>query len=142
MSTARTPEPNGIVERRNRTLVEAARTMLSAAKVPLDDENLDKMKGKGSACIFVGSDPIPQCLTMALEKDSLSPVPQSQENVPQTDAIVTTSNELDLLFSLMFDDLLNASTPVMSKSFVVTAADARTKRQQHNTTPSTSTTVA
>ncbi|GJZ92667.1 retrovirus-related pol polyprotein from transposon TNT 1-94 [Tanacetum coccineum] len=107
-----------------------------------DDENLDKMKGKGSACIFVGSDPIPQCLTMALEKDSLSPVPQSQENVPQTDAIVTTSNELDLLFSLMFDDLLNASTPVMSKSFVVTAADARTKRQQHNTTPSTSTTVA
>ncbi|GJR38360.1 retrovirus-related pol polyprotein from transposon TNT 1-94 [Tanacetum coccineum] len=35
MLTARTPEQNGIVERRNRTLVEAARTMLSAAKVPL-----------------------------------------------------------------------------------------------------------
>ncbi|GJZ49072.1 retrovirus-related pol polyprotein from transposon TNT 1-94 [Tanacetum coccineum] len=34
-STARTPEQNGIVERRNRTLVEADRTMLSAAKVPL-----------------------------------------------------------------------------------------------------------
>nr|GEU73856.1 hypothetical protein [Tanacetum cinerariifolium] len=34
-SVARTPEQNGIVERRNRTLVEAARTMLSAAKVPL-----------------------------------------------------------------------------------------------------------
>ncbi|GJU61177.1 retrovirus-related pol polyprotein from transposon TNT 1-94 [Tanacetum coccineum] len=34
-STARTPEQNSIVERRNRTLVEAARTMLSAAKVPL-----------------------------------------------------------------------------------------------------------
>nr|GEX04269.1 retrovirus-related Pol polyprotein from transposon TNT 1-94 [Tanacetum cinerariifolium] len=34
-STARTPEQNGIVERQNRTLVEAARTMLSAAKVPL-----------------------------------------------------------------------------------------------------------
>nr|GFB13316.1 retrovirus-related Pol polyprotein from transposon TNT 1-94 [Tanacetum cinerariifolium] len=32
---ARTPEQNGVVERRNRTLVEAARTMLSAAKVPL-----------------------------------------------------------------------------------------------------------
>nr|GFA45152.1 retrovirus-related Pol polyprotein from transposon TNT 1-94 [Tanacetum cinerariifolium] len=29
-SVARTPEQNGIVERRNRTLVEAARTMLSA----------------------------------------------------------------------------------------------------------------
>ncbi|GJX86990.1 retrovirus-related pol polyprotein from transposon TNT 1-94 [Tanacetum coccineum] len=70
-STARTPKQNGVVERRNRTLVEAARTMLSAAKVPLffwaeaiattkdvllktDVENLDKMKEKGDACIFVG----------------------------------------------------------------------------------------
>ncbi|GJX58718.1 retrovirus-related pol polyprotein from transposon TNT 1-94 [Tanacetum coccineum] len=34
-STARTPQQNGVVERRNRTLVEATRTMLSAAKVPL-----------------------------------------------------------------------------------------------------------
>nr|GEV48561.1 hypothetical protein [Tanacetum cinerariifolium] len=33
MSVARTPEQNGVVERRNRTLVEAARRMLSAAKV-------------------------------------------------------------------------------------------------------------
>nr|GFD46714.1 putative ribonuclease H-like domain-containing protein [Tanacetum cinerariifolium] len=32
---ARTPEQNGIVERRNRTIVEAARTMLSTAKVHL-----------------------------------------------------------------------------------------------------------
>ncbi|GJR95759.1 retrovirus-related pol polyprotein from transposon TNT 1-94 [Tanacetum coccineum] len=34
-STARTPEQNGVVKRQNCTLVEAARTMLSAAKVPL-----------------------------------------------------------------------------------------------------------
>ncbi|GKD92935.1 retrovirus-related pol polyprotein from transposon TNT 1-94, partial [Tanacetum coccineum] len=34
-STPRTPEQNGIFERRNRTLVEAARTMLSASKLPL-----------------------------------------------------------------------------------------------------------
>nr|GEU47901.1 putative reverse transcriptase domain-containing protein [Tanacetum cinerariifolium] len=34
-STARTPEQNGVVERRNRTLVEAARTMLSVLKLPL-----------------------------------------------------------------------------------------------------------
>nr|GEZ92981.1 retrovirus-related Pol polyprotein from transposon TNT 1-94 [Tanacetum cinerariifolium] len=34
-SIARTPEQNSVVERRNRTLVEAARTMLSAAKIPL-----------------------------------------------------------------------------------------------------------
>nr|GEV90836.1 hypothetical protein [Tanacetum cinerariifolium] len=34
-STARTPKQNGIVERQNRTLVEAARTILSASKLPL-----------------------------------------------------------------------------------------------------------
>nr|GEW30026.1 retrovirus-related Pol polyprotein from transposon TNT 1-94 [Tanacetum cinerariifolium] len=34
-SVSRTPKPNGVVKRRNRTLVEAARTILSAAKVTL-----------------------------------------------------------------------------------------------------------
>ncbi|GJR26243.1 retrovirus-related pol polyprotein from transposon TNT 1-94 [Tanacetum coccineum] len=34
-STPRTPEQNGVVKRRNRTLVEAACTMLSASKLPL-----------------------------------------------------------------------------------------------------------
>ncbi|GJX57292.1 putative zinc finger, CCHC-type containing protein [Tanacetum coccineum] len=34
-STPRTPEQNGVVERQNRTLVEAARTMLLASKLPL-----------------------------------------------------------------------------------------------------------
>ena len=33
-STAYTPEQNGVVERRNQTLVEAARTMLSYADLP------------------------------------------------------------------------------------------------------------
>ncbi|GJR74168.1 retrovirus-related pol polyprotein from transposon TNT 1-94 [Tanacetum coccineum] len=53
-STAQTPEQNGVVDRQNHTLVKAARIMLSAAKVPLDGENLDRMKEKGDACIFVG----------------------------------------------------------------------------------------
>nr|GEZ53350.1 hypothetical protein [Tanacetum cinerariifolium] len=53
ISNARTPEQNGVVKRWNRTLVEAARTMLSAAKIYLDGENLDKMKEKGDACTFV-----------------------------------------------------------------------------------------
>nr|GEX12328.1 ribonuclease H-like domain, reverse transcriptase, RNA-dependent DNA polymerase [Tanacetum cinerariifolium] len=104
-----------------------------------DGENIDKMKKKGDACIFVGyptqsraymvynkrtrvivetihvnfdelphmasdhvsAGPVLQCLMMALEHDSLSSGPQSQENVPQAAETVTTSNELDLLFSLM-----------------------------------------
>ncbi|GJS08241.1 VIER F-box protein 2 [Tanacetum coccineum] len=57
---------NGVVKRWNRTLVEAAQTMLSASKLPLffwveaittafrDGKNLDKMKEKGDPCIFVG----------------------------------------------------------------------------------------
>ncbi|GJU87503.1 retrovirus-related pol polyprotein from transposon TNT 1-94 [Tanacetum coccineum] len=80
-STPRTPEQNGVVERRNRTLVEAAQTMLSASKLPLSfwaeavttacytqnisiiisahgktayGENLDKMKEKGDPCVMVG----------------------------------------------------------------------------------------
>ncbi|GKC52014.1 retrovirus-related pol polyprotein from transposon TNT 1-94 [Tanacetum coccineum] len=121
-----------------------------------DGENLDKMKEKGDACIFVGYstqskayrvfnkrtrvlvetihvnfDELPH---MASDHVSSDPVPQSET--------VTTSNELDLLFSLMFDELLNGTTPVVSKSSAVTIADAHNQHQQQHTTPSTSTTVA
>nr|GEX41353.1 hypothetical protein [Tanacetum cinerariifolium] len=186
-SVARTPKQNGVVKRRNRTLVEAARTMLNATAVPLffwaeaiattcftqnHGENLDKMKEKGDACIFVGYstqsrayrvfnkrrrvimetihvnfdesahmasdhvsiDPVPQCQRTTLEHDSLSPSPQYEENVPHTAETVTTSNELDLLFSPMFDELLNGSSQVVSKSSAVTPADAPNQRQQQNTT--------
>nr|GEW58075.1 hypothetical protein [Tanacetum cinerariifolium] len=171
-SVARTPEQNGIIERRNRTLVEAARTMLSASKVPLffwaeaiattcftqnrslviprhektpyhiindrkpsvkffhifgslcyivrDGEKLDKMKEKGDACIFMASDhvisdPAPECPRTALEHGNLSPSLQCQEHVPHAAKTVTTSNELDLLFSPMFDELLNGSSKIVSK---------------------------
>nr|GEY98411.1 hypothetical protein [Tanacetum cinerariifolium] len=190
MSVARTPEQNGVFKRWNRTLVEAALTMLSAAKVPMffwaeaiatacfsqnrsliilrhektpyhiindrkpsvkffyifgslcyivrDGENLDKIKVKGDACIFVwystqsrayrvfnkrtrvivenihvNFDELPH---MASDHDSSDPVPQS--------GTVTMSNELDLLFSPMFDELLNGTSQVVSKSFAVTTADA------------------
>nr|GEZ61935.1 integrase, catalytic region, zinc finger, CCHC-type, peptidase aspartic, catalytic [Tanacetum cinerariifolium] len=79
------------------------------------------------------SDPAPECQTTALNHDSLSPANQRQENVTQADKIVTTSNELDLLFSLMFDELLNGSSKVVSKSSDVSAADAPNQRQQYTT---------
>ncbi|GJU98850.1 hypothetical protein Tco_1328121 [Tanacetum coccineum] len=150
------------------------------SQAPKDGENLDKMKEKGDACIFVwystqsrayrvynkrtrviiktihvnfdelpqmasdhvSSDPVPQCSTTVLKQVSLSPGPQSQENVPQPAETVTTSNELDFLFSLMFDELLNGTTQIVLKSSAVHATDAPNQRQQQNTTPSTSTTVA
>ncbi|GJR74321.1 putative reverse transcriptase domain-containing protein [Tanacetum coccineum] len=217
-SIAQTPKQNSVVERQNRTLVETARTMLSAAKVPLyfwaeaiatacftqnrspvilrhektpyhiingrkpfvkffyifgslcyivkDGENLDQIKEKGDACIFVGystqsrayrvynkrtrvivetihvnfdelplmvsdhvsSDPTPQCPTTVLEHDSLSPATQSQVNVSQAAKTVTISlNELDMLFSLMFDEYFTGATTVVSKSSVVPTVD--NKRQ-------------
>nr|GEZ06165.1 retrovirus-related Pol polyprotein from transposon TNT 1-94 [Tanacetum cinerariifolium] len=124
-SVARTPEQNDVVEIRNRTLVEAARTMLSAVKVPLFfwDES-DQ----------ISSDLAPECQSMALEHTSLSPAIQRQANVPQADRTVTTSNELDLLFSPMFDELLNVSSKVVSTSIAVSAVDA-TNQRQHHTTP-------
>ncbi|GJS99621.1 retrovirus-related pol polyprotein from transposon TNT 1-94 [Tanacetum coccineum] len=73
--------------------------------------------------------------------NNLSPDPQSQESVHQAAETITTSNELDLQFSLMFDELLNGTTPVMSKSSAVHAADAPDKRQHHNTTHTSKITV-
>nr|GEU38414.1 hypothetical protein [Tanacetum cinerariifolium] len=222
---ARTPEQNGVVKRRSRTLVKASQTMLSTAKVPLffwaeivattcftqncsliiprhektpyhiindrkpfvkffhifcslcyivrDGKNLDKMKEKGDARIFIGysthsrayrvfnkrtrvivetihvnfdelpqmasdhvsSDPVPQCQRTTLEHDSLSPSPQCQDNVPHVAGTVTTSIKLDLLFSLMFDELLNGSTQVVSKSSAESTADAPNQCQQQHITP-------
>nr|GEY41768.1 hypothetical protein [Tanacetum cinerariifolium] len=174
MSVARTPEQNGIVERQNRTLVEAARTMLSAAKVPLffwaeaiatscftQNRSLviprhektpyhiiNEWKPKKGMhvslwgystqsrayrvfnkrtrviveFIHVNFDELPQ---MASDHISSDPSPEYRT--------VTTSNELDLLFSLMFDELLNGSSKVVSKSSNVTTADALNQRQQHTT---------
>nr|GEU76369.1 putative reverse transcriptase, RNA-dependent DNA polymerase [Tanacetum cinerariifolium] len=150
-SVAQTPEQNGVDEIQNRTLVEAARTMLSAAKVPLlfwaeaistacftQNRCLviprhektpyhiinDRKSSVKSLQNHVSSDPEPECQRTALEHDSLCPGLQCPENVTQADRTVTTSNEMDLLFSLMFDELLNASSKVVSKSSVVTTADA------------------
>ncbi|GJU85949.1 retrovirus-related pol polyprotein from transposon TNT 1-94 [Tanacetum coccineum] len=58
-SAARTPQQNGVVERRNRTLVEAAKTMLTFAKLTLcyllnDYDDVGKLKAKGDIGVFVG----------------------------------------------------------------------------------------
>nr|GEU32431.1 hypothetical protein [Tanacetum cinerariifolium] len=186
---ARTPEQNGIVERRNliprhektpyhiindrKPSVKFFYIFGSLCYIVRDGENHDKMKEKGDTCIFVGystlsrayrvfnkrtrvivetihvnfdelpqmasdhvsSDPVPQCQRTALEHDILSLGPQCQENVLQADKTVTMSNELDLLFSLMSDELLNGSTQVLSKSFALTTADALNQCQQQHTTP-------
>nr|GFC23373.1 hypothetical protein [Tanacetum cinerariifolium] len=88
------------------------------------------------------SDPAPEYQEMALEHDSVSSGRKRQANVYQADRIVTTSNELDLLFSPMFDELLNGSSKVVSKSSAVSAADASNERQQLTTPLNNHTTPA
>nr|GFD37378.1 hypothetical protein [Tanacetum cinerariifolium] len=85
------------------------------------------------ASVQISSDPAPTCQTMALEHNSLSPGHNCQENVSYGDKTGTTSNELDLLFSPMFDELLNGSSKVVSKSSAVAAADGLNQRQQPTT---------
>nr|GEU43342.1 putative ribonuclease H-like domain-containing protein [Tanacetum cinerariifolium] len=206
-SVARTPEQNDVVERQNCTLVEAARTMLSAAKVPLffwakaiatacftqnrslvilhyektpyhiindrkpsvkffhifgsvcyivrDGENLDKMKENGDECIFVGYSTQSRAYRVFNKRtrvimesihvnfDEL-PLMASDQNrkVTQIDRTVTTLNELDLLFSLMFDELLNGSSKIVSKSSAVSACNALNQRQQLTTPLNNHTTPA
>nr|GFC71522.1 putative ribonuclease H-like domain-containing protein [Tanacetum cinerariifolium] len=65
-----------------------------------------------------------------------------QENVSHRDKSGTTSNEMDLLFSPMFDELLNGSSKVVSKSSVVSAAADRYQRPQPTTTLNNHTTPA
>nr|GFB91255.1 putative ribonuclease H-like domain-containing protein [Tanacetum cinerariifolium] len=94
---ARTPEQNSVVERRNRTLVEAVRTMLSAAKVPL----FFWAEAIATACFTQN-----RSLAMALEHNSLSLGRICQENVSYGDKTGTTSNELDfiIIFSTPIQD--------------------------------------
>nr|GFC38829.1 Gag-Pol polyprotein [Tanacetum cinerariifolium] len=81
--------------------------------------------------IHVNFDELPQ---MASDQISSDPAPEYRT--------VTTSNELDLLFSLMFDEFLNGSSKVVSKSSAVCSADALNQRQQHTTPLNNHTTPA
>nr|GEZ66147.1 Gag-Pol polyprotein [Tanacetum cinerariifolium] len=81
----------------------------------------------------ISSDLAPECQTMALEHVSSCPGRQCQENVSHGDKTVTTLNKLDLLFSPMFDELLNGPSQVVSKSSAVTTTDESIQRQQQTT---------
>ncbi|GKD80223.1 hypothetical protein Tco_1342844, partial [Tanacetum coccineum] len=111
------------------------RTRMIVETIHVNFEELPQM-----ASDHVSSDPGPQCSTTVLEQESLSPDPQSQENVSQAAKIETTSNELELLYSPMFSELINGTSHVMSKSSAVHAANNPDKRQQHNITHSSITT--
>ncbi|GJS08977.1 hypothetical protein Tco_0365773 [Tanacetum coccineum] len=124
-------------------------SFLDTAYCTKDGENLDKMKEKGDACIFVGYSTQSRAYRVYKKRTRVlvETIHVNFEELPlmaskHITETVTTSNELDLLFSLMFDELLNGTTPVVSKSSVVHAVDVPKQRQQQSITPSTSTTIA
>nr|GFC86896.1 retrovirus-related Pol polyprotein from transposon TNT 1-94 [Tanacetum cinerariifolium] len=142
-SIARTPKQNGVVERQNHTLVEAARTMLSAAKVLL----FFWAEAIATACFT-------QNRSLVIPRHEKTPYHiindrkpsvkffhifgsicyividgENLDKIKEKDKIVKMSNELDLLFSPMFDELLNGPSQVVSKSSVVPTADESIQRQ-------------
>ncbi|GJW82131.1 retrovirus-related pol polyprotein from transposon TNT 1-94 [Tanacetum coccineum] len=93
---ARTPIQNDVVERRNSTLVEVARTMLSASKLPL----------------LFWAEAIPTAYNNN-ESSSSKLVPNVVTTADKTD---TSLQELELLFSPMYEEYFNAGNESVSKS--------------------------
>ncbi|GJW26530.1 zinc finger, CCHC-type containing protein [Tanacetum coccineum] len=105
-----------------------AKCLMASALYSLSSKLKDTMRELILSGLAHHSDPGLQCLTKVLKQDSLSPGPQSPENVPQVAETVTTSNELEFLYSPMFSELLNGTSHVVSKSSAVHAADNPDKR--------------
>nr|GFB78377.1 hypothetical protein [Tanacetum cinerariifolium] len=124
-----------VFNKRTRVIMESIHVNFD--KLPLmasaHDSSDPALTRQEKASVHNSTDPGPKCQTMVLEHDSLSPERNCQETVSHRDKIGTTSNELDLLFSPMFDELLNGSSKVVSKSSAVSAVDAIHQRQQPTT---------
>nr|GEV89450.1 hypothetical protein [Tanacetum cinerariifolium] len=134
-SVARSPQQNDIVERRNHTLIEAARTI----------ENLGKLQPKADIGIFISYAPTKKAFriynrrtrrivetihvdfaeltTMAFKQSSsgpalneMTPATISSGLVPKptssTPYVPPLRNDWDLLFQLLFDELLTPSPSV------------------------------
>nr|GEU41145.1 hypothetical protein [Tanacetum cinerariifolium] len=193
MSVAQTPEQNGVVERRNRILVEAARTMLSAAKVPLffwaeaiatacftqnrslviprhektpyhiingqkpsvnffhifgslwyiviDGDNLDKMKEKGDACIFVGYSNHSRGYRVYNKRTGLivETIHVNFDELPQMASDHISSDPVQHCPTAALEQ--DSLSPVLSESSDIHAVDAPDLCQLQSITTSTSTTV-
>ncbi|GKA61538.1 retrovirus-related pol polyprotein from transposon TNT 1-94 [Tanacetum coccineum] len=127
---SKAPQQNDIVERRNRTLVEAARTMLIFSKAPMflwaeavataffyalcyptnDSEDLGKLQPSADIGIFLSepmalvrlsTGPTSTFLTTGQISSGLIPNP-----VPATPYVPPTNKELEILFQPMFDEFL------------------------------------
>ncbi|GJZ69985.1 retrovirus-related pol polyprotein from transposon TNT 1-94 [Tanacetum coccineum] len=92
LSQAQVILSNGVVERRNRTLVEAARMMLSASKLPLS--------------FWAEAGLVPQG-QKASDYDNSDPVPPRQNVVPTAEKTDSSQQGLEFLFSPLLEEYYN-----------------------------------
>nr|GEW31050.1 hypothetical protein [Tanacetum cinerariifolium] len=108
MSSVRTPQQNGVVERRNRTLVEAARTIkpdisflyvFGALCYPKNDrKDIGKLGAKGDIGFFIGS---------GLDLTYASSTITTQQ---------PSEGKLDLLFEAMYDDYIGGQLSATART--------------------------
>nr|GFB25011.1 hypothetical protein [Tanacetum cinerariifolium] len=122
MSSVRTPQQNGVVERRNQTLVEAARTIkpdisflhvFGALCYPKNDrEDIGKLGAKGDIGFFIGSKPGLNSMTSGHISLGLD-----LTYAPSTITMQQPSEgELDLLFEAMYDDYIGGQSAAAASS--------------------------
>nr|GEW49462.1 hypothetical protein [Tanacetum cinerariifolium] len=145
---ARSSQHNGVVERRNRTLIEAARTI----------ENLGKLQPKADIGIFIGYAPTKKSFRIynrctrrivetihvdfdeliAMDSEQSNSGPTLNEMTPgiissglvqksslSTSYVPPSRNDWDLLFQPMFDELLNPPPSVVNQAPEVIASIAK-----------------
>nr|GEU50430.1 hypothetical protein [Tanacetum cinerariifolium] len=113
-STARTPEQNGVVERQNRTLVEAARKMLSASQLPLffwmivESIHIcfDEIKEVSETSVANNTSGLVPHQPKASDYDNPDLIRQLQNVSSLADAHVPSQQELDLLSGRLYDEFL------------------------------------
>ncbi|GJT93491.1 integrase, catalytic region, zinc finger, CCHC-type containing protein [Tanacetum coccineum] len=131
-SVPRTPQHNGIVERQNRTLVEATRTMLIFSKAPMflwaevkpdlkflrafgalcyltnDSKDLGKLRPTADIGIFLTEPMAPVHISTGPEPILLTPRQISSGLVPDplsaAPHVPPTNKDLEILFQPMFDE--------------------------------------
>ncbi|GJW88053.1 retrovirus-related pol polyprotein from transposon TNT 1-94 [Tanacetum coccineum] len=156
-STAQTPEQNGVVERRNRTLVEAARTMLSAAKVPLffwaeaiatacftQNRSLIIPRHKKTPYHIIDARKTSKAYKVFNKRTRMivETIHVNFDELPQMTSDHVSSNPgPQCLTTSVFTELLQWKILLSGpKSSAVHAADNPDNRQQHNTTHTSTTT--
>ncbi|GKC07797.1 retrovirus-related pol polyprotein from transposon TNT 1-94 [Tanacetum coccineum] len=136
-SIARTPQQNGVVERRNHTLVEATRTMLIYAKAPLF--LLAELAATASEQSSL--EPALHDMTPATPSSGLVPNPP-----PPAPFVPPSRHEWDLVFQPVFNEFFSPPDSVASPVPVVEAhapvesigSPSSTSVDQHAPSPSTS----